>query len=312
MSFGATVNQNYQATSYADTMTMRGIQASGKVYFVDSANGSASNSGLLGWADALATITAAAALAVAGDTILISGSFTEAVSIAVAGVRIIGVGTGPNMATWTGAADAKCLTLTAANCLVENIRFRPPAYTAGVPAAIYLSTGSTYTVIRGCRFQGKADSWYGIYTLGDCDNSTVEDCEFCYMNTATYGTAIKSTGASETTGFTIRRCKFRSNLNHIVFPMKEGTIVGNLLAAGGLAAAGTYSATLTVLGIDVHGLASTVGYNQIHENQLGSLYHQACYYGATGDDWNHNFVTDRTHGTQVDATTGLSILAPAA
>ena len=86
--------------------------------------------------------------------------------------------------------------------------------------------------------------------------------------------------------------------------------MGNILPAGGLAAAGTYSATLTVLGIDVHGAAQ--GYNIVTQNMLGSLYHQACYYGGTADEWSGNFCVDRSHGTQVDATTGLSILAPAA
>jgi hypothetical protein len=280
----------------------------GDVYYADSANGSSAYNGK-SWATAKATIAQAAALCSAGDTVMISGSFTEAVSCALAGVSFIGGGTNPNAAIWTGAADAKCLSITAANCTVKNIKFRPPAYSAGIPAAIYLA-GASYTTIENCRFQGKTASWYAIYTTGDCDNTKILNNEFLYMNTATYGTAIKSAGTADISGMVIKGNIFQSNLNHIVAPMKQSFITDNDLPAGGLAAAGTYSGTLTVLGIDVHGAAS--GYNVVTRNQLGSLYHQACYYGGTGDEWNGNLCKDRTHTTEVDATTGLSILAPAA
>jgi hypothetical protein len=279
----------------------------GQNYFVDSVSGSDTNSGKFG--SPLATIAAAITLAVAHDNIFIKGVFSEAVTLAVANVSIIGVGNGPYQARWTGAADAKCLTITANSCLVQNIRFQPPAYSAGIPCALYLN-GATYTVIKENRFQGKTGSWYAIYTTGDCDNTEILDNDFLYMNTATYGTAIKSAGTADISGMIIQGNKFQSNLNHIVAPMKTSMIIGNILPAGGLAAAGTYSATLTVLGIDIHGAAS--GYNVVTQNHLGSLYHQACYYGGTGDEWSGNFCKDRSHGTQVDATTGLSILAPAA
>jgi hypothetical protein len=261
------------------------------------------------WAKAFKTITEAEAAASAGDRIFIYGSFSEAVTSDLAGISYIGAGTGPYQARWTGAADAKCLSLTGVGNRVSNIRFQPPAYSAGIPCAVYIA-GGTYSIIDNCRFQGKTASWYAIYTTGDCDNTRIINNEFLYMNTATYGTAIKSSGAADISGMIIEGNKFQSNLNHIVAPMKQSTIMGNILPAGGLAAAGTYSATLTVLGIDVHGAAQ--GYNIVTQNMLGSLYHQACYYGGTADEWSGNFCVDRSHGTQVDATTGLSILAPAA
>lgn len=281
-------------------------QHEGNFWYVDSAVTASGNCKSLAYA--CKTITEAEALASAGDTIYIKGSFSEAVTVDLAGVRIVGIGSTPHRAQWTCAADAKCLTITAADVTVENIRFAPPAYSAGIPAAIYLN-GATYAVIKNNRFQGKTGSWYAIYTTGDCDNTKILDNQFYYMNTATYGTAIKSSGASDISGMVIDGNEFQSNLNHIVAPMKLSRITNNVLPGGGLAAAGTYSATLTVLGIDVHGAAS--GYNVITQNQLGSLYHQACYYAGTGDEWNGNFVKDRTHSTQVDATTGISILAPA-
>ena len=51
----------------------------GTIYYVKSIGGSNTNSGL-SWNTALATITAAVALAVSGDTIYIQGSFNEAVT----------------------------------------------------------------------------------------------------------------------------------------------------------------------------------------------------------------------------------------
>lgn len=279
----------------------------GKKWYADSTV-SASGSGK-SWRHAFKTITEAVAAMAAGDVLFMHGSFTEAVSCALAGAWFIGAGPTPYAARWTGAADAKCLTITAAGVHVEGIRFTPPAYSSGIPAAIYLN-GGTYANITKCRFQGTTGSWYGIYTTGDCDNTKIVDNEFLYMNTATYGTAIKSSGTADISGMQILNNRFQSNLNHIVAPMKLSTIKGNELPAGGLAAAGTYSATLTVLGIDIHGAAS--GYNVVTQNHLGSLYHQACYYAGTGDSWNGNYCKDRTHSTQVDATTGLSILAPAA
>ena len=284
----------------------------GNVWHVNSAKTSSGNGKT--WNKAFKTITEGYAAASAGDTILITGSFTAeaAINCAKAGVRFVGAGSTSNMALWTSAADAKSLTISAADVLVENIRFRPPAYGSGIPAAIYLTTGANQAVIRGCRFQGKTASWYAIYTDGSGANCRIEGNEFFYINTATYGTAIK--GATYTTaepaGWIVRGNFFHSNLNHIECRMRQSFIIDNYFAAGGLAADNSNSATLTVLGLDIHG--ATGGNNVVTGNFMGSLYHQACYYGGTSDSWAGNFVTDRTHATQVDATTGISILAPAA
>jgi hypothetical protein len=284
----------------------------GNVWHVNSAKTNSGNGKT--WNKAFKTITEGYAAASAGDTILITGSFTAeaAINCAKAGVRFVGAGSTSNMALWTSAADAKSLTISAADVLVENIRFRPPAYSAGVPAAIYLTTGANQFTLRGCRFQGKAASWYAVLTDGSGANVRIEGNEFFYMNTATYGTAIMGTGyaASEPSGWMVVNNLFHSNINHIVCRMRQSFIIGNYFGAGGLAADASNSATLTVLGVDIHG--AVAGNNVVTQNFMGSLYHQACYYGGTDDSWAGNFCTDRSHATQVDATTGISILAPAA
>lgn len=283
----------------------------GNVWYVDSTV-TASGSGV-SWARAFKTITEGEAAAAAGDIILASGSFSEAVTLNLAGVKLLGVGPTTNRALWTAAADAKCLTISAVDCHVEGFRFRPPAYSAGVPAGISLS-GAYQTQIIGCRFQGKAGSYVGILTDGNNANVLVEGCEFYYLNNVTTvnGTAILGSGytVGENSGWIVRNNFFHSNINHINCRMRQSFIVGNFFAAGGLAADNSNSATLTVLGLDIHGAVG--GNNVVTQNFFGSLYHQACYYGGTNDAWAGNFCVDRTHATQVDATTGISILAPAA
>ena len=282
-------------------------------YYVDSTV-TASGAGK-SWATAFKTIAEAVAVAVSGDTIFIysgfgnTNQFNEAVTVtSLAGIRFIGGGTSPDQAVWTAPdTTAPCVTFAASpNFSIENIKLRPPLGNA----AISLIGASNWGRIRGNRLQGKAGSYYGILSDGSQNDVNISDNDFLYINTLTYGTAIKSTGVADLSGLNIQGNKFHSNLNHIVAPMKQSVIDGNIFAAGGLAADGSYSGTLTVLGIDIHGAAS--GYNEVTRNILGGLYHQAHYYGGVGDEWVGNFCKDRTHATQVDATTGFSILAPAA
>ncbi len=169
----------------------------GTAWFCDSVNGNDANSGKA-WSSAFKTIAAAVAAAAAGDAIYVKGSFSEAVVVALAGLSIVGIGSGPHQATWTAAADAVCLTLQASDCLVRNIRFQPPAYAAGTPAAIVLSN-APYARIVGNRFQGKQGSMYAIFCALDAahssDNVLIQGNEFIYLNNVTtvYGSAIEST-----------------------------------------------------------------------------------------------------------------------
>ena len=285
----------------------------GDVFYLDTAittGGTGRN-----WAKAFKTLAAAQAKMVAGDALLVKGAaLNEQLTINKAGVTVWGVGPGVGRCLWTAPNDTYCIEIdTVDDCLIGgNIRFRPPAYTAYTPAAIYLHGLQKNTVIQGCRFQGKASSYYGILTDGLQSEVHILDNEFWYMNTATNGTAIKGTGyaTAEPTGWIIEGNRFHSNLNHIVCRLRQSMIINNYFAGAGLDHNNVDQAILTVLGIDIHG--ATGGCNVVTRNYLGSLYYQACYYGGTNDDWGGNFVTDRSHGTQVDATTGLSILPPAA
>lgn len=269
----------------------------GTIYCVDSVNGVDTNPGT-SWGAPLLTIQAAVDLAVAGDIILIQGSFTEAVTVATAGIALIGVGITPKDACiWTAAADADCLSITSEHVLVQNIYFRPPAYSADRTTCAIKISGANYLRVRGCRFQGKTGSQAAIYSAAaNSDNVTIEDCEFHYMNTATYGAGIRgvNAGGVQYSGWQILRNVFHSCVTAIKLSCRVSTVAGNTIAEYGINPAGAIAATLA-LGIDLAGDDSTnSGANAVWGNQLGGTYDATLYkVGATGDQWagNYNVLT---------------------
>lgn len=286
-----------------------------KAYLVDSANGDADHSGLKG-VQPMLTIAAAVAACAAGDTIFIKGSFSEAVTCSKAGVRFVGVGTGPAEATWTqvsavsSTTDGWCLKIAANGVLVENIKFRPPAYvSAGVPTAINLFVGSDYSIIRNCRFQGRTGSWNAIYGLVPVSNIVIEGCEFLYLNTADHGKAIympASAGVACST-WQIKNNIFNSCIVDIDIDGRSCLLEGNKHFIVGLKADGTFASAVTVQAIDLSG--TDTGANVMTKCTLGGTYNLATYKpGAVGDVWMGNYcsiVADK-------APNGLSVLVPAA
>jgi hypothetical protein len=319
MSFRGVMNRmgidvdGYNVDIYKGNLSARNLWSRfGDVFYVDTAVSSSGNG--RSWDKAFKTLAEAQAVLTAGSLLLVkAAALNETITLGVAGVTVWGVGPTTNRCLWTAPNDSCCIKVNAvADCLIGNIRFRPAAYTSGTPKGIWLAGAANNTIIQECRFQGKAGSRFAIYTDGAQSNVHIVGNEFWYMNTLTYGHAIYGTGYAdgEPSGWIIERNKFHSNLNHIVCRMRQSMILHNVLPAGGLEAAGSMNATMTVLGIDIHGAVG--GINQVQQNKLGGLYHQAHYYGGTDDDWSGNYCTDRSHATQVDATTGFSILPPAA
>lgn len=266
----------------------------GHTLYVDSVNGNDNASGR-SWKNALATIAVAEAKAVSGDTIVLKGSFNEAVTCDLDGVKFIGYGTGPRQTQWTAptVAGSHVLSLTGDEWLVENLYIRPVAYTtSGIPAGIKLS-GANYGYIRGCRFQGKTGSYKAIYMpAADCDNITVENNEFCYLNTATHGAAIwgVNAGGVSFSGWRILDNTFHSLVTAIKLSCRCALIRGNSVAEYGVNAAGAI-AQILALGIDLSGTdATNSGGNIVWGNQLGGTYNATLYkVGASGDQWGGNF-----------------------
>jgi hypothetical protein len=289
------------------------------VYFVDTTV-AASGAGT-SWATAFKTLTEATALAVSGDTIYIytgtgnTYQINEAITLTgLNGITFVGGGTNPNQAVWTAPdTAAPALTLSASpDCRVINIKMRPPLHNA----AISLIGASNYFRLEMSKIQGKTGSYYGILSDGSQGDVHILDNEFCYINTDTYGTAIKGQtyATADPTGWVIKRNEFFSNLNHIVCAMRQSQIKENGFASVGVNPAG--AAQITAIGIDLSGGSSGVGANVVTRNDLGGLYQTSVYKaavtaGAGADEWAGNYCVDRTHDTQVDDATGLSRLVPA-
>jgi len=260
----------------------------GSVWFADSTI-SASGAGQ-SWATAFKTITEAVAAAAAGDTIMCRGSFSEAVTANTAGLRIIGAGTVPKECQWTGANDTKCLTLSANYIEVANIYFVPPAYTADRGATAISLSGANHAFIHHCRFHGKTGSQAAIYSaVCDSDNVTVDDNEFYYLNTATYGAGILGVeaGGLSYSGWKIRRNIFNSCVTAININGRVCTVRDNVIMEYGIRADATLN-TVLALGIDLSGTSS--GGNAVVGNQLGGTYDATLYkVGASGDQWAGNY-----------------------
>ena len=297
------VNNLTTLSNVAVTGSLNGIVVPrGHLWYVDNTTGTITGDGT-SWATATLTINEAYTLASAGDTIYIKGTgFNEAVSCSKIGVSFIGMGSTTAQALWTAPTDNVCLTITAADCVVKNIRFRPPAQSANVPAAISLS-GAWQCIIEGNRFQGKSNSWYAILTDGNNANVRVINNDFDYLNTATNGTAIKGTGytVGENSGWLIDGNRFGSNTNHIVCRFRQSVIENNTFAAIGYTAANTMAAPTTC--IDDSG--SAYGANLVTKNTLGTPYTTALYHSATNDCWVGNYTY-----SSVTAASGLSTTVP--
>jgi hypothetical protein len=261
----------------------------GDIWYVDS-NGPGFDGTT--WGTAFKTIGAAVAVAGNGDVIAIRGSFSEVVTLSVAGVTILGVGTGPKQAQWTSAVDTASLTIAANYCSVQNVYFRPPAYSASTtygPSAILLS-GANWAYIVGCRFQGQTASYNAIYSpVCNSDNVHILGNEFYYMNTATNGAAILGVeaGGLSYSGWQVKDNVFSSCVTAMNFNGRACVLTGNSIAEYGINASSAVAAVLA-LGIDLSGTSS--GANVVWGNQLGGTYNATLYkVGASGDQWGGNF-----------------------
>ena len=262
----------------------------GKFIFVDGTNGLDGNDGS-SKTQAMKTITAAVAAATVDSVVLVlPGTYTEAVTVSTAGVSIIGLGASVKDVIWTSATDTKTCALSAANCEVAFIYFKPPTYTAGIPASIALSNAG-YAYIHDNRFQGQTGSWNAIYSaVENSDNVIIANNDFAYMNTLTNGAAIKTVAAG---GLSYSFWKIIGNTftscvtNIILAGARICLIQGNNFAVNGVTALGVEGA-VTTMGINLSGTSS--GANMVHGNYLGGTYGVSLYVvGTAGDDWAGNF-----------------------
>lgn len=161
----------------------------GNRFYVDSGavNASDGNTGLRPGTP-FATVDAAinACTASNGDVIYVMPghnenlSGTDAIDVDVAGVSIIGLGTGSNMPTFDHDETASELVIGAANVTLENLRFR--AGNDAVVNAINIEAAGDNFMIRNCRFanpEASTDEFVdAIIVEAGADDGVIEDNYF--------------------------------------------------------------------------------------------------------------------------------------
>ena len=168
------------------------LKPNAKVLYVDSNLGSNNNTGLEP-GEAKATLEAAinACTANAGDNILLMPGHTEAVTSTstnfdVAGVTIIGIGSGSLKPTFTFAATSSRINVTVANCVLQNVRVQ--AAVGDVVTAFLHATAAQNTQYIDIEFYATSTfNFINEYTLGAANIS--DGCRWVrnYLRTADAG-----------------------------------------------------------------------------------------------------------------------------
>ena len=147
------INPIYKFANEVQTWIEANQEVKGTIYYVDS--GVSTSGAGTSWALAKTTLDAAIALCTAndGDIIYVAPGHAETIStitLDVAGITIIGLGSGTDRPTFTfnGATDE--IIVDAANITVLNIRCVPTI--ADVANAFDLQDESDYFTIIGCEF----------------------------------------------------------------------------------------------------------------------------------------------------------------
>jgi len=285
---------------------VNGIMNGGQTYYVDSSKTASGNG--KEWDQAFITISEAVAASLAAgkhhDTILVKGTdnpdsdadpvndYSESVTIDAAqvGLRIIGMGNGPEGVKWTvGTAEGIILTINAIDCVVENIRFRPNGATSG--SAIYLAQNAAGTAvangaqIRNCIFRSTTETALaGIHTQGAAD-VIIENNVFTSVATAVLQT--------ETPAKLTYRMIIRNNFvddkctNGFVFSGRSCLIDSNQFA-------GKYLTTI----INTKACTDQGSYNVVRNHILAVAtgYETNCI-GSDTDDWWFNYCDDTAAST---------------
>ena len=151
----------------------------GQVLFVDSNSGSDSNSGkdpnhafaTLDYAVGKCSATDADGNTKYGDTIYCMPGHAEttgSTTMDVAGVHVIGLGHGKSRPSFTSATATDVITVTAANCMIDNIQFGAPG----------IDLVTAYVNVAAAGFTGR--NWYA----SDCSGSTTYNVVDCITITA--------------------------------------------------------------------------------------------------------------------------------
>ncbi len=186
------------------------VTAPNNVFWVSSVTGSNADKGKLP-NQAYATIDYAVGKCTAnkGDVIYVMPGHTETISTAaaldldVAGITVIGLGSGTDQPRLDFTATASTVTVNASNITIHNINFH--SNISGVVLGLSVVTLSTDLTVSNCSFDVEAtttDEFLIAINFGvGCDRFIVENCTMD-MGLGGAATGIKLVGA--TAGGTIR------------------------------------------------------------------------------------------------------------
>lgn len=294
----------------------------GKVWFVDTVNGSDGNSGTspksafktMGrafWVDnsSSAGVAGAGARSVVNlernDTIYFVGTVREQLTtpllsrsgVALTGVTIIGdAGGGPprddDAAKWTypasgAVAGGALLTVSQQGWAVKNFLMTPEP-TSG--ACVKLpNTGSSVTgegghfLAEGMRFVGiDVTTTYGIQDTQGCGFVVIKGCQFLLLTTGIYNSG---TSNAVPLGWQVIGNRFIDNTNHIVGSFDSLVFAGNVFVT---------EATINIdlIAVSAQGATNTV-INNVFKNAASDITISDGYTGSATDQWSNNLATDQ-------------------
>ncbi len=141
-----------------------------------------------------------------GDIIVMKPGHAETLTAAtsavmdVAGVALIGLGNGaltPTL-TYTTAAEAT-LSITAASCLVNNVRFYSN-FSTGITAGITVGGSADGLILSNLHFTEAANTkeWLiGISFAADCDDVIIENCRYYGIDGGTDSSFVTMAGGCD-------------------------------------------------------------------------------------------------------------------
>jgi hypothetical protein len=161
----------------------------GNIFFVNSASATGANSVGAGQNPDIPFLTVDYAIgqctASQGDLIYVMPGHAETLATAtglvldVAGVKVVGLGYGPNRPTFTFSTTDSIVSITAANCWLENVRLVGDV--DNIVTAISLSATADGCTLRNIELVDGATNkefLVGIAIAAACHDVTIEGCRF--------------------------------------------------------------------------------------------------------------------------------------
>ncbi len=203
---------------FANGVNIRGLPVlntyGGTIYWVDSGTGSDGNKGTFDRPFATIDYAVGRCTANNGDIIMVKPghsetSLTASIAVDVAGIAIVGLGSGDNRPTLGGIATDEVIDVTADDVLIQNLKFS--ALTSGTQAGSYKVKiqADSVTLINN-RFECGASDDNAVYVTYAGDNPKILNNEFVVTANGpdTAITLEGATGGDSLTGTIIRNNLF--------------------------------------------------------------------------------------------------------